>query len=147
MLSVRPAHEGDVALLLAWRNDPVTRAASLDSGVVSEQSHRTWFSSVLADPTRRILIGMSDDRPIGMVRFDTREDGIEVSINLSPDARGQGASRPLLDAGVAELDAPPGTTLLASIRESNTASLRLFHGAGFREDRRNDGVVSLSRTL
>jgi L-amino acid N-acyltransferase YncA len=135
MVTVRPAGEQDSLDLLAWRNDPVTRAASIESHPVSRAAHEAWFARVLADPHRVLYIGYDSGTSIGMVRFDAAEDGrgAEISLNVAPAQRGRGLGRELLLAAISryrEAVGPP-KMLRARIRPGNEASLRLFRGAGF----------------
>lgn len=132
---VRPAREADALDVLAWRNDPVTRAMARNQEAVDEASHLAWFAGALADPRRTCLIGELGGEKIGMVRFD-RGDETEVSINLNPAHRGRGLSQPLLAAALA---LEPGE-VWAEIRPENAASLRLFERAGFQFRAMRDGL-------
>lgn len=134
MVTVRPAGDGDGPDLLAWRNDPVARAASIDQRPVSPETHVAWFARVLADPQRHLYIGEdASGASIGMVRFDDGPDGdAEVSINLGAEVRGRGFGRELLREAISAHRRDAGLrTLRARIRVGNTASVRLFRGAGF----------------
>jgi RimJ/RimL family protein N-acetyltransferase len=131
---LRPAVIEDAAMLLAWANDPVTRAASRRHDPIAAAGHRRWLERRLATPNdNRIWIGESAGVPIGVVRFERREpDAIEVSITVAPEARGRGLGRPLLEAGVAAAREAFGpVTIVADILPGNEASRRLFTGAGF----------------
>ncbi len=131
---LRPAEPGDEALLLAWANDPATRAASRVHDPITAADHHRWLERRLATPEdARIWIGERDGIPIGVVRFDRRaRDSVEVSITVAPEARGRGLARPLLEAGVsAARDAFGPVTILADILPGNEASVRLFTAAGF----------------
>lgn len=125
-------------MLLAWRNDPQTRAASLQNTLVTPQAHASWFERVLADADRSVLIGElspgepNSDNRIGMVRFDHAESRTEVSINVNPHFRGRGLGRELLRAALREHATRTASSMLtATIRVDNAASIRLFEGAGF----------------
>lgn len=134
-MRLRSASESDRRLLLEWRNDPETRAASLNQDAVSDADHDAWFARVLVDPDVFVYVGEVDGEPVGTVRFDLDQDRrvAEVSINVGPAHRGRGLARALLqhsvDAVRDELGA--GVTFLARIRPVNTASIRLFEHLGF----------------
>jgi RimJ/RimL family protein N-acetyltransferase len=132
---MRPVAAADADLLLAWRNDADTRAASRSSAVITVEEHFAWLASVLADPGRVLLIGILDDgTPVGTVRFDelTAPTTFEVSITVAPASRGRGLSLPLLQAGEAALLADRSATVIwANVDESNATSLRLFSSAGY----------------
>ncbi|WP_188037124.1 bifunctional UDP-2,4-diacetamido-2,4,6-trideoxy-beta-L-altropyranose hydrolase/GNAT family N-acetyltransferase [Actinotalea sp. JY-7885] len=140
-VEARPATPGDGDLLLAWRNDPLTRRASRSTAPVERADHLAWLARVLADPGRVLLVAEAAGRPVGTVRFDRTEHGTvgtgtelwEVSIALAPAARGRGLGRHVLAAGERawrEL-VGPRPAVLAHVRPDNHASARLFRSAGY----------------
>lgn len=133
-VSIRRATMDDALDILAWRNDPQTRAVSRATGEVDTASHRAWFQTALADPRRTILIGEAGGEKVGMVRFD-RDEETEVSINLNPACRGRGLSYPLLMAALAEASGD----VWAEVLEENAISIRLFERAGFELRGRREG--------
>jgi RimJ/RimL family protein N-acetyltransferase len=148
---MRAVTADDADVLLAWRNHPATRAASLNTAEIDRATHVDWLARTIADPTRVLYIGQQGEVPIGTVRFDLDEDPdtAEVSITVSPSHRGRGLSLPLLRAGLTEFAAEPRrrSVIRALIREENGASRSLFDAAGFREESRADGVLHLRREL
>jgi RimJ/RimL family protein N-acetyltransferase len=132
---LRRVSESDAEVLLAWANDPVTRAASFHPDPIDRAGHVRWLAGRLASPTTGFWIGESDGRPIGQVRVEVGVDAVgEISISIAPDARGTGLGRALLSIAVEE--APRALLverLLARVRPDNPASLALFGGAGFVE--------------
>ena len=133
-VTVRPATQADALDVLAWRNDPLTRAMSRDQQAVEEGAHLAWFARALTDPSRTLLIGEMGGGKVGMVRIDHGAE-TEVSINLNPAFRGQGLSHPLLMAALAGK-----TDVWAEVREENAASIRLFERAGFELRERREGL-------
>ena len=139
-MTLRKATPDDAADLLAWRNDPLTRAMSRNSDPVEAADHARWFQRALQDPTCTLLIGEDDGRKIGMVRLSRGEE-TEVSINLNPAVRGRGLSRELLTKALAQ----ESGALLAVIKPENLASIRLFEGAGFVLEETRDGLARYVR--
>jgi UDP-2,4-diacetamido-2,4,6-trideoxy-beta-L-altropyranose hydrolase len=137
---LRPATMADGQALLDWRNDPLTRANSLDTAEVPRDAHFAWLERVLADPDRQLLMA---DRDLGMVRFDKLADGVwRVSIAVAPSWRGLGQARPLLAAAIAHHGNHP---LVAEIREENQPSRRIFEACGFKLESAQDGVLRYVR--
>ena len=136
-ITLRPASESDASLLLAWANDPVTRAAGFAPHPVTPDEHRTWLAGRLQSISSRLLIGMAGDTPIGQIRLDPEPGGrVEVGISVAPEARGRGVGGRLLRAALDEArrDASLGATgFTARIRPDNAASIALFTGVGFRQ--------------
>ena len=125
-----PADSGD---LLAWRNDPVTRANSRNTEAIDPDSHAAWLVRALADPARRIWVAERDGSKLGTVsaaRLDAA--AVELSITVAPAMRGRGAGSAMLRAAIAAaLAAWPGAEIRAAVRSGNDASRRLFEGCGF----------------
>ncbi len=131
-VTTRPATLADSDSLLAWRNDPGTRANSVSPDPVEPEVHAVWFARVLHDPNRVLVIGEeSDGTPIGMVRFDLTAGHAEVSINLAPAARGKSLSTPLLRAAERWITGR-AEVLVAAIKATNQPSIRAFERAGYR---------------
>ena len=131
---LRPADPSDAEDLLAWRNDPETRANSHRTGPVDPATHEVWLAQALADPNRRLWIAEAAAVKVGTVSVVRLDDGrIEFSITVAPRWRGRGLGSAMLQAGIAEAQRLwPGAPLLASIRTTNLASCRLFERCGFR---------------
>ncbi len=123
---LRPASMDDAGLLLAWRNDPLTRQASIDGDSVDEVEHRTCLGEILADPARTILIALSKDEPVGTLRIDRDADVSELSWTISPDHRGKGFGTEMVQLGVAQAGGP----VKAVIKEGNQASRKIAAAAG-----------------
>ncbi|WP_169312920.1 GNAT family N-acetyltransferase [Intrasporangium calvum] len=136
LVEIRTATAQDEGKLLAWRNDPVTRASSRQHDVVSPVRHHQWLASSLTRDDRHVLIGSAGGIDIGTVRWDmlgTRE--WEVSITVAPTARGRALAAPLLAAGQRWLaDYAEPTAYLAVLHRTNEASRRLFLGSGYAPD-------------
>lgn len=143
----RPATMADGEALLAWRNDPATRAAAINTGEVGRNEHFAWLARALADPGRRLLMAEEEDGAVfGMLRFDRRDGAWEVSINLAPSARGRGMGGRVLAKGIACFLAETGPVLLlATVREENQASRRIFERCGFRLTGSGAGLLSFRR--
>jgi RimJ/RimL family protein N-acetyltransferase len=139
-VTLRKATPDDASDLLAWRNDPVTRAMSRNSDPVEAAEHARWFQRALQDAACTLLIGEDDGRKIGMVRLSRGEE-TEVSINLNPAVRGRGLSRELLTKALAQ----ERGAVLAVIKPENLASVRLFERAGFVLEEARDGLARYVR--
>ena len=132
-VGLRPAHAADADLLLAWANDPATRAASFGREPVARPDHVRWLAAVLRDRARRLWIAEEAGVPVGQLRVDRLPDGVGVvSIGLAPSARGRGLGHEVLGLGLAAAAAELGIRRArAVVMEANAPSRRLFEGAGF----------------
>ncbi|MDQ2688820.1 MAG: GNAT family N-acetyltransferase, partial [Chloroflexota bacterium] len=132
-LQLRVATMADADLLLRWRNDPVTRAASFDTAIIERGAHRRWLEERLANAGDRLWIGMLGGRPAGVVRFAVDADGATASVTVAPEHRGRGVATRLIVNGCARLAAESRARGVdAWIRPENVASIGAFGSAGFR---------------
>jgi hypothetical protein len=69
-MKLRKAIFDDWKILLDWRNDPITRENSFETGEVSEQTHKLWFNDSLLNPYREIYILEDNSTPVGSIRSD-----------------------------------------------------------------------------
>ncbi|MEC4747772.1 UDP-2,4-diacetamido-2,4,6-trideoxy-beta-L-altropyranose hydrolase [Methylomicrobium sp. Wu6] len=138
-IAIRNAKEEDSPRLFEWRNHPSIRSVSRNADPISWENHQKWFSSVLASQDRVLLIGETDEVPVGVVRFDKREDCAEISIYLVPDSNHSGQGRNLLLSVEQWLIAnrPDIHCIQANVLGGNEPSHRLFLGAGYRVENTN----------
>jgi RimJ/RimL family protein N-acetyltransferase len=138
---LRPATLDDAALLMDWRNDPRTRAASHHTEMVQKDRHLDWLRGVLANPDRQLFVALDDGEPVGTVRADL-DDGIhEFSWTVAPGARGRGIGKRMVALLAGRIETP----IRAEIKSGNTASIRIAEHAGMLLDRQEDGVLHYLR--
>ena len=141
-ITLRRAEDTDSKLIWHWRNDSVTRANFRNNQLISWPTHRDWYAEAIKDPDRLMLIGEQDGTPFGIVRFDKMLGGAyEVSINVAPEWRGIGLGCKLLGLACQRAN----KKLFATIKESNTASQRIFILNGFERLNTADGYIYFSR--
>ena len=145
--TLRPATRHDEGHLLAWRNDPDTRAASFTEDEVTPEAHARWLTSKLTDRDCALLIVEDEGRPIGQVRLERVDDRVaEIHIGLAPEARGTGLGRAALSLACEDAPNLLGVSeVRALVRRENEASLRAFRAAGFAEVATSREAVELRR--
>ena len=129
-IELRKAEMGDADMLLRWRNDRETRKNSLRTGIVAYSDHMAWMEWALDDDLTEIFIGVHDEAPVGVIRFDNpvQHGTVEVSITIAPECRGKGYGRKLLSVGgLYKRD----DHLLAIIKKENKQSIKMFERAGY----------------
>ena len=130
--------EADARLVMTWRNDPDTLAASFHSApkVWDEfwPEYRDDYFATAVPP----VFALADGVAIGFLRFEpVRASGVggvtvDISINLDPARRGQGLGRAVLTAAQDYLSSQGVDAILAAIKPDNSASIAAFADAGFR---------------
>ena len=144
---LRRARAEDGPLLLAWRNDPATRAASLSQHEISPDEHRRWLHRKLGDPECFLFIVEESTQPVGQVRVDRLSSALaELSIALAPEARGRGLGRRAIELGTTEAREALGVqSVKARVRADNESSLRAFRATGYEDAGRAGDIIELRR--
>ena len=133
-LILRLAIIGDAELLFDWRNDPQTRADSVNTEKVEWAGHVSWFDRSLINQGRKIFIALDGEMPVGTIRLDDDPDEMktEMSWTVAPEARGKGYGKELVRLGVERVQAL-GRIPVARIKRENEASLRIVQSLGFKQ--------------
>jgi RimJ/RimL family protein N-acetyltransferase len=143
-LLIREVAPEDIWDVLAWRNDPLTRAMSLSTTEISPAEHQVWFSREVLKQPPATYIGLFRTSKLGICRF--HETGAtntwSVSINLNPAMRGQRLAQPFLTACIKFFRRTSNATLTATIKGNNEASIRLFISCGFQFTSTAEGVAT-----
>jgi len=151
VISVRAATLADSKDVFDWRNDAVTRRMSYSSDVVAWDAHSAWFAATLDAGNRLLLICVctSSEAKCAVVRFDVTDHTALISINLAPSERGKGLAKPCLFSAIDTFQQqfPDVSLILAEVKVENSASRRLFEGAGFRLLHEADGVLTFERRI
>ncbi len=125
-LTYRRAEARDWKILLDWRNDPVTRQNSFETGEVDEASHRSWFERSMSMDTRRIYILQVDQVDAGMVRADEQDGSVTLSWNVAPNMRGKGLGKRMVQL-IKEAQHLP---VRAEIKAQNVPSIKIAEFCG-----------------
>jgi RimJ/RimL family protein N-acetyltransferase len=121
-MKLRPAKFSDASLLFNWRNDPLTRLASVNTSPVLWAEHIAWLARTIGNPDRTLLVAEVDDGlPVGTVRID--QDN-EMSWTVAPEHRRKGYG-----VGMVRMATPNEAS--AWIKSENVASQKIAQAAGF----------------
>ena len=124
-------------LVWNWRNDPHTRKMFNSNHLISFKEHNQWFINVLSDKNRKMLVGLCEDIPFGMTRFDkliNEKDTYSISINICPSKRNLGLGKYLLKESILEFffKSQDCNRVLGEIKIQNLPSCKLFESCGFK---------------
>ncbi len=127
-IEMRLATKADSKNIFTWRNHPRIRSSSISSDEVQWVEHEKWFDQRCGQFNHPILIGEVEKKPIGVVRFDIRENFAEVSIYLVPESGNHGLGRTLLSEaeGWLKKNHPYVVAVHAHVLQENETSKKLF---------------------
>jgi UDP-2,4-diacetamido-2,4,6-trideoxy-beta-L-altropyranose hydrolase len=86
-IQIRKATLSDSEEIFTWRNHVSIRSVSRNTDLIEKPRHDRWFSEILFDPNRILLVGECDGKVIGVVRFDVTNGKADVSIYLVPGCK------------------------------------------------------------
>ena len=130
-MQLRKAIFDDWKILLDWRNDPITRENSFETGEVSEQTHKIWFDKSLSNSNREIYILEDNSTPLGSIRSDmVNTDKYILSWNIDPNQRGKGYGTKILEIYLQDKTGK----FIAKIKPENISSIKMVQKNGFEKE-------------
>jgi RimJ/RimL family protein N-acetyltransferase len=130
---IRPAVDSDCDPIWRLYMEPSVREASTRTDYFNLDAHRIWWAGRFGDPYTRIWVA-EDSEIAGAVRYGKVLDKpeAEISIAVRPEYRGRRVASDLLAKTMTLAGAALHVDrLVALVKMGNTASGRLFLGAGF----------------
>jgi len=129
--TIRPATAADIDAIVA-----IERVAFSDP-----PWSRSSFVRLLKDPYVQFLVAEAAD-PLGgppaaatvvgyVVTYVVVDEADISNLAVSPECRGRGVGRRLLEAAIAGVESVGVRTVYLEVRESNTVALRLYDSRGF----------------
>lgn len=146
-LIFKKATQEDAESILKLRNDPTVRKFSLNQQIINLDEHTIWLENILKDTSCHLYIILNSERKmIGTMRFDEEEDCAEINISIVEEFRGMGyGSQSIWQASRFFLASHPRVKrIIARIKETNEVSIRSFVKAGFKEYKRDGGIIYLA---
>jgi RimJ/RimL family protein N-acetyltransferase len=130
-VTYRKATPNDLQLLFDWANEPEVRNNSFNSQPIPLEEHTKWFLSKVNDTNTLFYIAEMEKQPVGMVRFDIKEENTIISILIDKNHRGKGLASILLVDCCKLYFEQESKPIHAYIKNSNTASIHSFEKANF----------------
>jgi len=141
MITFRKATIEDARMVLDWRND----AESLEGSVTNRgrklpwSAHERWFKNTLNMPRKErwLLIAERDEEPVGLIRFDYEDDGLQdITWIVAPPCRGQGVGEEMVLCALSLVD----TDIIAKINSDNVSSKKIAENSGFVLSKTKGGI-------
>jgi UDP-2,4-diacetamido-2,4,6-trideoxy-beta-L-altropyranose hydrolase len=135
-VSLRRVAQEDCTLLWQWANDPATRSWSFCSDPIPWNDHVRWFQSKCGKTENLWYLACdAASRPVGQVRIDLESEHTgTINFSVAPEHRGNGLGTSLLCAALEQLFTATAVNLVrALVKAGNTASVRSFERAGFKQ--------------
>lgn len=131
-VSLAKVGKSEVKLIFEWINEPHTREQSFNPKPISWDEHAAYWDSRLKDGKKHSFIINSGGEQVGLLRLDPADGAYEVSILISEGHRGKGFATDALQAAVGLCKGLGIKKLVAKVKPSNDASMKLFEKGGFK---------------
>ena len=127
-LKARLARIEDEKLLLNWVNDPLVRANSLKTNIISSETHHIWFNSRLQNSKscKILIIENQKEKPIGQVRIEKKKNKWFIDFSLAKFARGKKIGSKLLKVAINKFKKMGIKVFFAEVKLENKSSCRVF---------------------
>lgn len=146
---LRPANIEDKKLLFEWRNDPVCRANSINTDLITYDMHCKWFLKQLKSKECNIFICMKEDEPIGQIRVNYEEKIGKVSYSVASEYRGRNYGIKMLE--LLEQEETLFSDIIefnAVVKQDNVASQKCFEKMGYsKEERVGNSLIYYRKKL
>jgi UDP-2,4-diacetamido-2,4,6-trideoxy-beta-L-altropyranose hydrolase len=133
-VTLRPARAEDARYVWTTNNHETVRAQSIQTATIPWEEHVAWYEKRLTRSDSCLFIGLEQNEPVGVARFDIAQGEAVISIAIEPRHRGRGLGHRLIALVTEQALARPDVTVaVALIRAGNLASRRAFLGNQYRE--------------
>jgi len=135
-ITLKPADKSDLKRIFEWRNHPLVRGKSFNTGKISWGEHVGYWKKRLCSKGKHSLIVVADGNNTGLIRLDRmRESGdYEVSIMIDPAMHGKGVGTTALKKTKEFARKKEIRRLHARIKAKNIGSIKAFEAAGFKPE-------------
>jgi len=137
IITYRKAESKDMELIFNLSNDQTTRENSFSSALIDIEAHKIWFEKKLIDQNTTILIAELENKILGIVRFEEKEEYDVIGILVAEEFRGNGLAEILISNTTNQYIKKNCRRILAFIKSQNLASIKSFKNAGYKFLKKN----------
>ena len=130
-LIIRKADIKDAFYLFELANDTETRKNSFIPYLIYWEDHIKWFTQKVNALDSLIYIVTHKEKNIGVIRFERNEEVI-ISITVDPNFRCMGFGSLMIEKGCNEFWITNDDDVIAYVKSSNRASIKVFIKAKFK---------------
>ena len=146
MLILRPIKESDTDNIIKWRNSPEVLDYFIDKEVLTREKHLNWLNEyVFKNKVIQYIISYNnqDCGTIFLKNFMEEEKVAEIGIFLyGSDVKGKGIGKECIKIMTKEAFEKFGfSRVFCRILEDNIPSNKAFKSCGYKEIKRNKGII------
>lgn len=135
LLKLKPATLSDCYFWWKVRNEKTVREVSFDPKPIPYSIHKKWFEEKLKDKNSRLFVILFENQKRGQLRLDKQNSEVEISLALTPVARGKGTGTIAIKLGTKKAISELGAKkVLAYTKPENLASIKAFEKVGFKNN-------------
>ncbi|WP_025707324.1 UDP-2,4-diacetamido-2,4,6-trideoxy-beta-L-altropyranose hydrolase [Paenibacillus graminis] len=148
-LVLRDVGQNEILWMWECRNDAESRSNSVHTDEIPYSEHVKWVEQSKSMLNRKLMIAWDGEFKIAVVRLDKDGDSAIVSLNVAKEHRNKGNALKILrelETTVIKWDRRIHT-LQALIRSENTASIRVFLKAGYKQCSNDNQFIKMQKKL
>jgi len=132
MLRLYKCNYHDIKFLFKIRNDSQTRKNSFIQKKIKYIDHIDWLKLKLLDRNCRIYILKKNNIKIGQIRFDIKNNKVEIDFGIANNHRNKGYGTILLSRGI-KLKFLKKYMLIGKVFKNNKNSFKIFEKLKFKK--------------
>lgn len=148
ILAIVPVTERDKDLLLAWRNEKISRLNSFNQKKINKKTHSSWFKKKIKEK-KKIWIFKHNNRKCGMVKLEKKSRTIELSYLIAKEHRGKNLGSQMLSLFLKKYRkyVSKNCVIIAKSKLSNFKSNKSLLAAGFTKYQKRKKYLIFKHTL
>ena len=125
------------------RNNEQTRKISINKKPIQLNDHFIWFNKINQNKTKIfIAIDKKNEKIIGYVRFEKRNDTTEVSIAIYKEYQNKGFSKKILDISEKKIKT---NYFKAKVHFNNPKSIALFKSLNYKSIKKEKNFLIMKK--
>ena len=145
-IRIKEATYKDSKILYEWFN----AKEDLKNKIVTKKQidfndHIIWFTKILNDKKSKIYLFELDSIPIGQVRFESKNNYVNISFSVDKNYRGKGFGKNMLLLAMKTCNFD-NKYYFAQVKNSNKPSIKIFRSLDFYE-KEKDGICEFTKKI
>lgn len=147
---LRYATLNDIERTYQWAKNPTIRQYSFSQNPITQEEHKSWFTSKIQDPQCIYYLLVQGGKQLGSIRFDIDSSAsARISYLIDPCFQGKGYGKKIIQLGIDQLQQayPTAKLVYGIVQDKNLASVKIFRDLDFEEVQEDGNNLKFSKVL
>jgi len=137
--------KNDLYQFFVWANEKIRLKNSLNNKPILWEEHIKWFSKQLISKETKIYILKVENIQVGQIRFNLKNRKWEIDYSIDSKYRNKGYGKAIIQLGLEKYS--KGSKILASVKNDNHASIKVFESLMFKKSRNYNGITEYIKKI